>query len=290
MPSSPHAIVIARDRQHLEQLIKEAFEKDGLNCDLNFIDVSNITDMSKLFGDPIFNRDLMDFNGDISKWDVSNVKDMHSMFFDSKFNGDISKWDVHNVEDMHTMFFGTPFNGDISNWDVPHVKDMSYMFANSQFNGDISKWEIERLLDLHGMFQDSQFEKTGKAKEWLNKIYPLMLDNATDFDGNVIALNRDHLLNLIDAAMWLHGPNCDLNFINTSNVTMMHELFKDSPFNGDISKWDVSKVKDMTQMFFGSHFTGNICNWNVSKVESMYEMFYDSALEKIGKIPKWYKE
>jgi hypothetical protein len=164
------------------------------------------------------------------------------------------------------------------------------MFENSQFNGDISKWEIERLLDLHGMFQDSQFEKTGKAKNWLNKIYPLMLENATDFDGNVIALNREHLLNLIDAAMWLHGPNCDLNFINTSNVTMMHELFRDSPFNGDISKWDVSNVKDMSEMFSGSHFTGNICNWNVSKVECMYEMFYDSALEKNGKIPKWYKE
>jgi len=31
-----------------------------------------------------------DFNGDISQWDVSNVTDMTDMFNNSMFNGDIS--------------------------------------------------------------------------------------------------------------------------------------------------------------------------------------------------------
>lgn len=101
MLSSPHTSIIARDRDHLEQLIKEAIEKDGPNCDLNFIDVSNITDMSGLFSRfSFFNNEFHKFNGDISKWDVSNVKRMDGMFFESVFNGDISKWNVSNVQDM----------------------------------------------------------------------------------------------------------------------------------------------------------------------------------------------
>ncbi len=52
--------VIARDRDHLKQLIDEAIEKNGPNCDLNFIDVSNVTNMSCMFG-------YSQFNGNISK-------------------------------------------------------------------------------------------------------------------------------------------------------------------------------------------------------------------------------
>ena len=308
------ANVLAKNRDHLEQLIRETIKKDGPNCDLNFIDTSNITDMSRLFGDPAFNRDLQEFNGNISKWDVSKVQNMRGMFFDSPFNGDISEWNVSNVNDMQSMFygtpfnenlsrwdvsnveymqgmfFGTPFNGDISNWnvskvknmqsmfsaskfngdigkwDVSHVQNMSWMFEQSAFNGDISGWKTDHLQDARAMFLNSESERTGKAEKWLKHAYPILLENATDFDGHVIALNREHLLTLIDAAVFLQGPNCDLNFIDVSNVNMMFNLFENSPFNGDISKWDVSNVTDMEEMFF------------------------DSALEKSKKLPKWYKE
>ena len=57
----------------LKELIYEAITKDGLNCDLNFIDTSKIKNMGGLFANS-------KFNGDISKWDVSNVEDMDDMF------------------------------------------------------------------------------------------------------------------------------------------------------------------------------------------------------------------
>ena len=77
--------VIARDSEHLKQLIKETIEKEGPNCDLNFIDVSQVKDMSNLFRGT-------DFNGDISQWDVSNVTDMSGMFDDSPLEDYPPKW------------------------------------------------------------------------------------------------------------------------------------------------------------------------------------------------------
>ena len=71
--------IIARDHDHLVQLIEEAIENKGPKCDLNFIDVSQVTDMNCVFCDS-------EFKGDISQWDVSHVTDMHAMFAASKFN------------------------------------------------------------------------------------------------------------------------------------------------------------------------------------------------------------
>ena len=127
--------VVARDKNHLRQLIMNRIEKRGPDCDLNDIDVRRITDMSYLFyGLTSY------FNGDISQWDVSNVKDMRCMFNGSDFNGDISQWDVSNVEDMAYMFKGSDFNGDISQWDVSNVTDMTRMFDNSPLKGKEPSW------------------------------------------------------------------------------------------------------------------------------------------------------
>lgn len=68
--------IIARDQKHLKQLIAKAIKENGPNSSLNFIDVSNVRDMS---------------------W----------MFANSKFNGDISKWRVRNNVKVAGMFRGT---------------------------------------------------------------------------------------------------------------------------------------------------------------------------------------
>ena len=111
-----------KTKEQLKQLINYAFKHNIY--DLNFIDTSEITDMSWLF-------EYISCNFDISNWDVSNVKDMTGMFYCCyDFNCDLSNWDVSNVTNMASMFYYCKnFDCNLSSWDVSNVIYMEYMFT-----------------------------------------------------------------------------------------------------------------------------------------------------------------
>ena len=160
--------------KELKELVKKLISERGNKADLNDIDTSKITNMSDLF---VFNE----FNGDISLWNVSNVTDMTRMFYECKnFNCDLSDWDVRNVKDMVYMFVncknfegnglkywktnnlinatGTfkgcmKFNEDISGWDMSEVNSVTEMFYNCEnFDKDISEWDLKSVKEFKGVF------------------------------------------------------------------------------------------------------------------------------------------
>ena len=103
-----------KTKDELKKIIEYTIKEQGYNCNLNFIDTSKITDMSRLFCGS-------KFNGDISKWDVSNVKDMSWMFKKSHF--EISPM---NLEPENIYLISSTL--DTSQFDMSPLK--KYAYAN----------------------------------------------------------------------------------------------------------------------------------------------------------------
>lgn len=147
--AAPRATLVATDTEHLKLLVGWEITANGPACDLNHIDVSNITDMTQLFSNS-------PFVGDISGWNVSKVTRANSMFFSSPFNGDISLWNTKNLQLTIGMFRLSQFNGDLSAWDTSSVYNARAMFGTAAFEGDISKWNVDKLENCEQMFVGSK--------------------------------------------------------------------------------------------------------------------------------------
>lgn len=140
--------IIASDKSFTKLLRKE-IHRLGPNANLNHIDTSKITKMTRIFyGDD-------EFDGDISEWDTSSVVDMSYAFGLSVFNGDISNWNTANVIHMDGTFANSKFKGDISQWNTKNVLYMNGLFCNAEFNGDISQWDFSNVVDANGMFEQN---------------------------------------------------------------------------------------------------------------------------------------
>jgi len=81
--------------------------------------------------------------------------------------------------------------------------------------------------------------------------------------------------------------NEDISHWDVSSVTNMSHLFYNTAFNKDIGNWDVSNVTDMSLMFgFAQFFNQDIGNWEVGKVTNMVGMFL-LAKDFNGDIKNW---
>lgn len=222
-------MVQPQTKEALVAIIEDALCVFGNKADLNFIDTSKITDMTKLFSDEIKEfggYGFRKFNGDISRWDVSNVKRMAQLFRGSDFNGDISRWDVSNAETMAGMFYDSKFNRNISKWNVSNVKNMNGMFEYSLFNNDISHWDVSKVESMSSMFAHSIFNS-----------------NISSWDIS----NVEDMSEMFKDAKNFNQP---LNNWNISSVSNMYKMFAEAEsFNQSLNNWKISNKVNFNSLF-----------------------------------------
>ena len=252
-------------KEELIKNIKELLDKG--ETDLNCINTDNITDMSDLFKNEIFDKLVFD----VSNWDVSNVINMEGMFFGcDNFDNNLSKWNVSNVTNMEKMFFGCrKFKGvGLSSWDVSNVENMYCMFKNCiNFNEDLSKWNVSNVKYMSSMFYYCLLFDCDLSKWDVSKVvlFTEMFDNCENFKGRGVE-------------KW--------NTISAQDTSFMfYECIK---FNADLSKWNIENILDMKFMFNGcKKFKGKgLENWDVTgkDIRGLINDCYN-----INK-PSWYKE
>ena len=294
--------VVANSTNHLVVLIDKAVQQHGPNCNLNYIDVSNVDDFKGVF------RKWPKFNGDISKW-VIHGKNADAMFETVPqepvvatdpshlqtlirqtlhLNGDASDLNHIDVSDI-TYFTDTfkafpTFNGDISKWSVGNADTMKCMFKGCAFNGDISNWDVSKVLTMEGMFLDSKFD--GDLSRWDVSRVRNMQDmfGKSQFNQNISRWNTSDVRSM--AGMFSESKfNQPIGDWDVRKVQLFGMMFAQSQFNGDISGWNVSNVRTMEHMFDGSQFNGCLANWDVSKVGYFACMFQNSPFS--GDVSRW---
>ena len=138
----------------IKEIVLTEIKRLGKDCDLNHIDVREVTDFSKVFY-------LKDFRGDVSLWNVSNGTDFTLCFAgNSSFDCDLSAWNVKNSESFGRMFaLDHKFRGiGLENWIVNSCLYFGQMFINCKsFNGNISDWKISpEAKTFEGMFKECE--------------------------------------------------------------------------------------------------------------------------------------
>ncbi|TEY00744.1 BspA family leucine-rich repeat surface protein [Campylobacter sp. US33a] len=152
---------------------------------------------------------------------------------------------------------------------------------SEQFSNLLYK-NINSLINAIDFDENSKLQKQALISVLtLKKINPnfnLSISNIIEKLKSVFYFENKHTPKIkSELKKLVDDPNINLGDIDTSNITDMSFLFKNSTrkdFSG-IESWDTSNVKDMSAMFDGAiSFNQDISAWDTSKVKDMSYMFY----------------
>lgn len=214
--------ILATNKNHLVQLIKNAILEHGFCCDLTHIDTSAIKNMDDLFSKKY---GFEQFAGDITTWNVSNVTTMRGTFKNSLFNGILNHWDVSSVKNFTSTFEASIFQNSLSDWKPSSALSMERMFACSKFNQSINAWDVSSVDNFSSMFDKSEFNHS---------------------------LDSWNLQSALDCTrMFAHSVfDQPLDNWDVGNVVLMPYMFSGSQFNHDISMWRLNSIGRIEKLEF----------------------------------------
>lgn len=271
---------------------------------INLLDVSNVVDMSTMFGNF---RALTTL--DLSSWDVSNVTNMSTMFGNCNelIALNLQNWDVSKVTNMSAMFMYCYklYSLDLSNWNVSNVTNMSMMFAacnNLISTGNLDNWNVSKVTDMYYMFNSCiALTSIGDLSNWdVSSVTRLKgMFNSCEVLTSIGDLSNWNISKVINDGLTGLFKNCNtltsvgnLSDWDISNVTDLMEVFSGCKAlqSLDLSNWNTSNITKMNGMFQECHKLtdiGNLVNWDTSYCTNMSFMFYGCYSLKELDLSNW---
>ena len=147
---------------------------------------------------------------------------------------------------------------------------------------------------------ESKLTMIKTEKDLFGELPPPLQDLVLSLIGGAITMDKTGKTFFVTGSEALPKDSVELFVIGTINITKenkrsfahlkiieyypksrvicigdLSRMFKESPFDCDISRWDTSRVTDMSSMFhIAESFKGDLKKWNTSKVTDMSGMFY----------------
>ena len=249
------------------------------DLNLNHVDVSSVTNMSRLFSGMILLKRLR-----INRWDTSNVTDMSFMFEDCislqeidipASNSDhVITWCVSNVVTMRGMFKGckNALIINVKNWDTHNIEDMSFMFYNCESVRNlkaVERFNTSKVKNMKAMFLNTRS---------LSKI----------------KLNRWDTFNVTDMSHMFEG--CRAYIIKVSNFDMSSikictAMFRNSNVKSlTLWKWCLDSSVSMSQMFYNCKNLRklNISTWDINTSLQSISDSYQDMIKFVKPNPEWW--
>ena len=224
---------------------------------IDYLDTSNVTDMSFMFAGSSGLKSL-----DLSSFNTSKVTNMMQMFVScaNLTTLNLKGFDTKNITTMSQMFAycGNLTNLDLSSFDTSNVTDMSLMFYNCYKlpSIDISSFDTSNVTNMSLMFYNC------------NSLVNLNLSN---FNTSKVANMSNMFYNMQNLT------NLDISSFDTSGATNISRMFMNCSAltNLDLSKFNTNKVTDISSIFYGctSLIDLDISGFDITNVQSGSDAF-----------------
>jgi len=170
---------------------------------------------------------------------------------------------------MHAL--STDIDDKDIDWDHSDI-DNEVLPFEKEFAGNVQKGDWKEVMNMYNNYKCRY--KVGDHSELVR----LIKDFSYYSKGNkIIDYDWIDTTYVTDMSNVFNGITCKINISrwNTSRVTNMNSMFYGcTEFNSDLSHFDVSNVTDMTYMFCGcKSFNQDISMWNVQNVTHTIGMF-----------------
>ena len=153
---------VSKTKKELIEIIQALSLIDPKNINLNWIDISNITDLSRVFAKS------SGLTIDCSEWDTKHVEKFNYIFafINKSTTIKANNWQFDSAKELDGMFYFT-FNDvnveiDAKHWNTENVTTMKNMFAycsNQNFLHYATKLDISGCTNFEKMFANSKCEE-----------------------------------------------------------------------------------------------------------------------------------